>query len=146
MKTEMNGRVADQLRDQGPSGLLGRKCEGMHNIPVWGTLRANNPKAPTMVKGDGIEVRCSGGMATEVVLRKGFDGKLPKGTAWGMKWKEVYKTLKKAGLKDRIAKDKKSADGPYVKLRGQGSGASVVWRWSDSKGKTPVDTITFAKN
>ena len=44
MKTEMNGRVADQLRDQGPSGLLGRKCEGMHNIPVWGTLRANKKK------------------------------------------------------------------------------------------------------
>jgi len=143
---QLKGQIATQLSNQGPSGLLGRDCAKLNGIPVWGGLRANNPKVPSSVTATGVEATCEGGKVTKVVITRQYPGKLPKGTAWSMKWKEVYKTLKKAGLKDRLVKDKKSPNGPYVKLRSKGSGASVVWRWSDRKGKTPCDRITFAKS
>lgn len=139
------GRIATEMSNKGPSGLLGRNCKMLNGVPVWGGLRANNPKAPSELVGTGIKAVCEGGKVSSVTITQGYPGKLPKNTSWNMKWKDVKKTLKKGGMKDRMIADKKAAGGPMVKLQAKGRGASVTWLWADSKGKTPCDRIVFEK-
>lgn len=137
--------IASEMSSKGPSGLLGRDCKMLSGVPVWGGLRANNPKAPSELSADGLKASCSGGKVDKVTISQGFNAKLPKGTSWDMRWKDVKKTLKKADLKSRMVADKKASGGPMVRLNAKGSGASVTWSWADAKGKSSCNKIVFEK-
>ena len=144
LKANLASGQAEKLRSGGPSALLGRQCASLDGIPVWGGIKAvGAKKAPTELKAQGLNAKCSGGVVSVVTIQDGYPGKLPKGTSWGMRWKDVYKTLKKQDLKDRTNKDKKASGGPAVVLMAKGRGASVTWKWADPKGKGNVDRIIF---
>ena len=135
-------RLAEQIRSRGPVAFINKPCGLLRGMPLWGGLNAMNPKKIAELKGPGMKLNCGPGNRVDVVvLTKGFKGRMPKKTSWDMKQKVVYKTLKKAGLKDRTVKGS-DADGAFVRLKGE---KPITWRWDDAKGKGAVAKIVIKK-
>jgi len=132
--------MAEQIRSRGPVALIGKPCGLLKGAPLWGGLRPLGQGQAAELAGKGMKLNCGpGDRVDRAVLSAGFKGRMPKGTTWEMKQKNVYKTLKKAGLKTRTVKGADSK-GAYVKLKGD---KAIVWRWDDPKGKTSVDRIVI---
>jgi hypothetical protein len=134
-KAEMRAeRVIKAIEDKGPIGFLGQLCRDVAEMDRYGRPRGNG----ATLEGDNIKVECDGsGKVEAVVLRRGWDGKIPRGTSWDMRQKDVWKHLKKEGLKDRMSKDEDN-DGPYVRLKGD---KTVTWRFADKKSALEKITI-----
>ncbi|MFT7519093.1 MAG: hypothetical protein ACI9MC_001233 [Kiritimatiellia bacterium] len=135
-------RMAEQIRSRGPAAFLDKPCGMLKGSPIWGGLRAVGQDKAAELTGNGMKLNCGPGNRVDVVVLKvGFEGRMPKGTTWDMKQKTVYKTLKKAGLKDRTTKGV-DGKGAFVRLSGN---KPVTWRWEDSKGKGNVAKIVIRK-
>lgn len=135
-------RIAEQLQRKGVGDLVNRRCDNLSMVPVWGGIRPVGKNNKAELKAPGMKIDCTGGQVDRVVLKRQFKGDLPKGTTFGMRQKDVWKLLKKGGMKDRSVKGK-DADGAFVTLTGKRS--SVTWRWADAKGKGAVDRVLIKK-
>jgi hypothetical protein len=131
-------RITQELNEKGPLGYIGQICDRLNGVPVWGGVRSAQQTNARELTGSGVKLNCgSDGRVANGELKSGFQGPLPQGTAFTMRQKDVWKTLKKKGLKKEIEKGKADG-GRFVRLNRK---TPVTWKWSDPKGKQGVSVI-----
>lgn len=135
-------RITSELTEKGPMAYLGQICDRLNGVPVWGGVRSSSEQNARELTGSGVKLTCGAdGKVASGELKSGFQGPLPQGTSFSMSQKQVWKTLKKKGLKDEIEKGK-AEGGRFVRLNRKNP---VVWKWSDPKGKQGVTVIEIGK-
>jgi opacity protein-like surface antigen len=136
-------RITKELNEKGPVGYIGQLCDRLNGVPVWGGVRSPQKQNVRELNGSGVKLTCgSDGRVGEVELKGGFSGPLPNNTTLSMRQKDVWKTLKKAGLKKQITKGKESG-GRFVRFNHRKY--PVTWKWNDPKGKQGVSAVIISK-
>lgn len=134
----ITARITQELNEKGPLGYIGQICDRLNGVPVWGGVRSSQQQNARELTGSGVTLTCGAdGRVATGELKSGFQGPLPQGTAFTMRQKDVFKALKKKGLKKEIEKGK-AEGGRFVRLNRK---TAVTWKWSDPKGKQGVSVI-----
>lgn len=129
--------ITKTLNDNGPLGYIGLRCSNLNGVPVWGGVRGTGDQ-PRELTGSGVKLNCgTNGLVERGELKAGFQGPLPQATTFQMRQKDVWKHLRKRGLKKEITKGK-TENGRFVRLNRR---TAVTWRWDDKRGRQPVSVI-----
>lgn len=131
-------RIMTELNQNGPLGYIGMLCDRLNGVPIWGGVSSPKKRNVRELTGSGVKLTCGAdGRVERGELKAGFQGPLPSGTAFTMRQKDVWKTLKKRDLKKQSSKGKMDG-GRFVRLNRK---TPVTWKWADKKGKQNVSVI-----
>ena len=133
--------VTQQLNENGPRGYIGQLCAQLNGVPVWGGVTSSQ-KQITEMTGNGVKLTCgANGRVSTVVLTPGFQGPLPEDTTFNMKYRQVWRAVKKAGYKKRTIRNRSKAGSTILLNRS----TKVTWQFADRRGKNGVQSITLTK-
>lgn len=133
--------VTQQLNEKGAAGYIGQLCEQLNGVPVWGGVTSSQRQI-TEMSGQGVRLTCgANGRVNKVVLTPGFQGPVPQDTTFDMNYRQVWRTIKRAGYKNRTIRNKNKAGSTILLNRS----TKVTWTFADKKGKNGVKSIELNK-